>query len=302
MNKRITADDINTALLAMDKKKGKWEKEHPGESMKLCPKCGNTGLVRRVFDEYENEVFGDDALKPGTYDYYEPCICVKGEITQTYKNNKKFASVPGLYIDATFDNFLTNIYSRVESKQLATMAKNDAIRYVNNIDIALKVGMGLYIYSDAKGSGKSRLASTICNELIKRDVRNKFASASQILSEIQDSWNDQNQSETKVIKKYIEPNILIIDDLGARGNKKWIDDKFQYLFETRYAHNKITIVTSNYKINSLPFDDNRIADRLSDVDRFHLIKMPNESLRPINRRGGGGDPFYELFSKKDKEV
>ena len=301
MNKRITADDINTALTAMDKKKEKWAEEHPDESMALCPKCGNTGLVRRVYDEFGKEVFGEDALKPGTYDYYEPCKCVEGAINQLTKNNRKYASIPGLYADANFDNFLTDKYSKVESKQLATFAKNDAKRYVAHIENCLDKGMGLYIWSDAKGSGKSRLASTICNELIARGVRSKFASASQILSEIQDTWNNPNQSETKVINKYIEPNILIIDDLGARGNKKWIDDRFQYLFETRYGQNKVTIVTSNYRIESLPFDDNRIADRLSDIERFHVIKMPNESLRPTNRRSDGTDPFYELFGKKDKD-
>lgn len=301
MNKKITADDINTALYAMDKKKEKWAEEHPDEAMKLCPKCGNTGLIRVTYDEFGKKVTGEEALNPGTYDFYEPCECVRGEMTQTYKNNKNYASVPGLYTDAVFDNFQTQIYRNIESKQLATLAKNDAMRYVKNIFQYMDEGFGLYIYSDAKGSGKSRLASTICNELINKGVRSKFVSASQILSEIQDTWSDKNQSETKVINKYIEPKILIIDDLGARGNKDWIDKKFQYLVEARYAQNKVTIVTSNYKINSLPFDDNRIADRFSDVHRFHSIRMPNETLRPINRNGSGCDPFYDIGRIKDKE-
>lgn len=292
MNKAITADDINTATDTMARRKEKWLKEHPDESMPICPKCNNLGLIRKVYDDYGNEMKGADRDKPGTYDFYEPCSCVKGEVNQKTRNNKKFASVPGLYTDALFVNFYSDVYKKVESKQLAAFAKNDAQKFVNDIDYFLSVGMGLYIYSDAKGSGKSRLASTICNELILKDVRSKFTSASTILSEVQSTWSDNSQSESKILKKYIDPQILIIDDLGARGSKKWIDDRFQYLFEMRYSEMKITICTSNFDIDSLPFDDNRIMDRLSDIERFHKIKMPNESLRIVNRRKDGVDPFY----------
>lgn len=292
MNKNITADDLNTATDAMARHKEKWLEEHPDESMPICPKCNNIGLIRHVVNQFGKEVYSKDMDMPGTYDYYEPCSCVKGEVNQTTRNNKKFASVPGLYVDACFDNFKTDIYNKVDSRQLAAFAKNDAIRYVKDIEYYMSIGMGLYIYSDAKGSGKSRLASTICNELVNFNVRSKFASASTILSEVQSTWNDNSKSEEKVLQKYIEPKILIIDDLGARGSKKWIDDRFQYLFEMRYSYNKITICTSNYEINSLPFDDNRIMDRLSDVERFHKIKMPNESLRVVNRNKNGEDPFY----------
>ena len=298
MSERITAADLNMALDVMKARRDKWRKEHPDEKENVCPKCKNSGLIRRFYDEWGTEVFGDDARKPGTYEYLEPCSCTKGETNQVMRNNKNFASVPGFYKDASFDNFRIDIYSKIESRQLATMAKRDAQALVTYIDKFMDAGMGLYIYSEARGSGKTRLASTISNELVRKGVRNKFASASRILSEIRESWNDNSMSEEKIMRNYIEPKILIIDDFVARGNKSWIDEKFQTLLEARYQDLKITIFTSNYEVQRLPFDDNRIMDRLSEAKRYHKIKMPNESLRVVNNTPNGVDPFYDLFGKK----
>lgn len=295
MSERITASDLNMALDAMKAKREKWLKEHPDEKEEVCPKCRNTGLVLRVYDEWGKEVFGEDMKKAGTYDYYEPCTCIKGKGNLVMKNNKNYANVPNLYKDAMFDNFLIEIYGKLESRQLAGMAKRKCMAYVEKFHKAEEAGMGLYIYSDAKGSGKTRLVSTISNELTARGKRNKFVSASEILGEIQDTWHDQSKSETKVMNTYIEPNVLIVDDFGAKGSKDWIDKRFQYLMEKRYGDNKITIFTSNYSVDRLPFDDNRIADRISDVERFYIIKMPNETLRPRPRNGSGNDPFRDLF-------
>ena len=288
---------MNMALETMVMRMKVWEQKHPDEKMPECPKCNNIGLIRRTYDERGNEVFGEDKDKPGTYDYFEPCSCIKSDVNQIVKNNRKFAAVPGLYADANFDNFRTDLYTNVTSKQLAVCAKNDSIRYVMNFDKMEQNGMGLYIFSNARGSGKSRLASSISNELVNIGVRNKFASASGILSEIQKSWNDKDISEEKIIRNYIEPKVLIIDDLGARSGKDWMDERFLMIIDNRYQSNKVTIFTSNYDVSNLPFKDMRIIDRLSDVDRFHKVKMPDETVR-VKPRHTGGDLFHELTKQE----
>lgn len=293
MSDKITASDLNMALDAMKAKREKWINEHPGEKEIECPKCRNTGLVLRVYDEFGKEVFGEDAKAPGTYEYFEPCSCIKGGENVLLKNNKNYANVPPLFKDAMFSNFQTDIYDNLESRQLATIAKSKCMGFLKNIHKAEENGLGLYIFSDAKGSGKSRLAATISNELTARGIRNKFASASGILSDIQESWNDN--SESKVLKMYTEPKILIVDDFGARGSKEWIDKKFQYLIETRYNDMAITIFTSNFEIANLPFNDDRIMNRILDVDRFYAIKMPNETVRPKPKKNPGKNIFTDIF-------
>lgn len=295
---RLTADDINTALEMADKKKKKWAKQHPGEKMPECPKCKNRGVYRRCFDENGKELFGEEMNKAGSYDYFYPCDCVNIKENQKLKNHRKFASVPQLYADADFSNFQIKIYQNVPSLERATVALRDAKAFVQNFEKFDEKGLGLFIYSEARGSGKTRLASSIANELMKKDVRVRYESANKILSEIQKAWTDSGVSENAILKNYIEPRVLIIDDFGARSGKDWMDEKFLMIIDARYQSNKVTIFTSNYDVERLPFHDMRIIDRLSDVNRFHNIRMPDESVRQRSRiRNGGTELFYELAKK-----
>lgn len=302
------AKQINDAVDMMVEKKAKWRREHPEEDYpNICPICKGSGLKKRVFDEWDHEILDESRWnEPGMYEYFEPCPCTqedKKEVDERrQENNKRFAEVPSLYADAYLDNFRTDIYRKMDSVQKVTMAKKEVEGYIKNFDKMKKYGMGLYIFSTEKGSGKSRLASTITNELIKRDVRCKFASCSGILSDIQHTWGgDASQDEWKVLQKYIEPDVLIVDDLGARSGKDWMEEKLLMLIDARYRDMKITIFTSNYSIKGLPFRDNRIGDRISDVDRFHVVVMPPESVRKVTRGENQKDLFSELI-KEDEGV
>jgi DNA replication protein DnaC len=266
--------------------------------MPECPKCKNRGVYRRCFDENGKELFGEDMNKAGSYDYFYPCSCVDIKDNQTIRNHRKFASVPQLYEDADFSNFQIKIYQQVNSLERASVALRDSKAFVQNFEKFDEKGLGLYIYSDARGSGKTRLASSIANELMKKDVRVRYESANKILSEIQKAWSDTGVSENAILKNYIEPRVLIIDDFGARSGKDWMDEKFLMIIDARYQSNKVTIFTSNYDVERLPFHDMRIIDRLSDVNRFHNIRMPDESVRQRSRiRNGGTELFYELAKK-----
>lgn len=293
---RLTADDINTAIVIAAKRRARWEKAHEGEKMEECPKCKGRGVYRRCFTESGVELFGEDMNKPGSYDYFYPCECVGNtKDNQRLRNNKKFASVPALYEDADFENFQIDIYQQTRSRELATCALRDSKLFVQKFGHFEAKGMGLYIYSDARGSGKTRLASSIANELMKNDIRVKYESANKILSEIQKAWSDTGVSENAILKNYIEPRVLIIDDFGARSGKDWMDEKFLMIIDARYQGNKVTIFTSNYEVEHLPFHDMRIIDRLADSKRFHAFRMPEESVRQRSKfRNGESSLFYEI--------
>lgn len=293
---KITANDINSALEVLDMRRKAWKKQHPDEKEEVCPICNNSGLIQRYFNENGKELFGEDTRKPGAYEYLYPCDCVKSEESQLRKNNKKFAAVPQLYKNARFENFEIKIYKELESITLANNALRDSKIFVERFSQFEIKGMGLYIYSTCRGSGKTRLASTITNELIDRDVRVRFESANEILTEIQKSWNEHDTTEANILKRYIEPKVLVVDDFGARSGRDWIDEKYLMIIDSRYQKNKITIFTSNFEIEKLPFNDMRIIDRLSDVERFHVLKMPNESVRRIARvvKTGENSPFYKI--------
>ena len=302
------AKQINDAVDMMVEKKAKWRREHPEEDYpNICPICKGSGLKKRVFDEWDREILDESRWnEPGMYEYFEPCPCTqedKKELeNRRQANNRRFAEVPSLYSDVYLNDFKTEIYGNLKSKELAVKAKDDAEAYIEKFDMMRKYAIGLYIYSVKKGSGKSMLSSVIANELIKRDIRCKFASCSGILSDIQHTWGgDASQDEWKVIQRYIEPDVLIVDDLGARSGKDWMEEKLLMIIDSRYRDMKVTIFTSNYAIDDLPFKDDRIGDRISDVERFHTIKMPEESVRSKARINKGADLFTQI-TKEDEGV
>lgn len=281
---------INDADRLMDEKKAKWKQEHPDEPMPVCPRCRNTGLIRTYRDEDGNKVGRYDA---GSYEFLSPCSCIQGE-SQLLKNNRHFSAVPALYEDARLANFDVTIYKDIEADQLAATAKDIATKYIENFEKLEKQGFGMYIWSSARGCGKTRLASTICNELTEKGVRNKFVTANQILSEIKETWNDNNKQESQVLKKYEEARLLVIDDLGTQYGKQWIDEPFLNIINARYNANKPTIVTSNYEVDRLPFGENRIIDRLGEGKRYVNIKMPRVSVRKMSR---GNQAFYDAIKE-----
>ena len=269
-----------------------WRREHPDQEMEVCPKCLGTGLIRYYLDFDGRPISGTE---PGAYEYLKPCSCVKGE-SQLHKNNKRFSKVPSLYKDALFGNFDVTIYKDVEADQLAGAAKRKAELYVENYHNMEREGVGLYIWSTARGCGKSRLASTICNELTNNGVRNKYVSTNDLISEIQASWNDDSVSEYQVIKKYTEPRLLILDDFGARSGKSWIDDKLFQIIDDRYQDGKPTIITSNYEVERLPFNETRLIDRICDEERYENVKMPQVSVRRLKR----GASAFNRIVREDK--
>lgn len=286
------ATKIFDATQIITERAEKWRREHPGEKMEVCPICKGTGLLR-YYEDFRGNPIGAD--QPGAYEFLKPCSCVSGDESAKKKNDKKYAAVPGLYKDAYFDNFSETIYHDIEGNQLASAAKDISTKYVNHFEKMLEKGIGLYIWSPTRGSGKSRLASTISNELTERGQRNKYVSANTILAEIQSTWDEKSKTEKQVMRPYIEAPFLIIDDLGARTKRDWIDERMFWLIDTRYQEYKPTIITSNYEVNELPLDL-RIVDRLSDVDRFVNLKMPRVSLRRQTRSDSVAE-FYKAIKE-----
>lgn len=294
---------LNDAVRIISERRDQWKRKHPGEdyNVPVCPICKGTGLkmIIKDFDGIKHNL--SERYNPGMYEYFEPCKCTRGTESKFITNRKNIASVPGLYKDAKLNNFRLDVYRDISDRETATSALKHINFYVVHFDKMFEKGIGLYIFSRTKGCGKSRVASTISNELSEKGYFNKYASANTILSEIQASWNDKSQAEYKIIKNYIQPDLLIIDDFGARSGQSWMDEKFFMLLDERYQSNKPTIITSNYEVDRLPFNDTRIIDRLNDVDRFLAVRMPNSSVRQISR-GGQKSAFYQIVDEEVKKI
>ena len=198
--------------------------------------------------------------------------------TLRMNNRLNFASLPSTFKDMTLVTFRSDVYKKTESKQAIAIAVRVIKEYLSDIETNLSDGMGLYIYSKTKGSGKTRLVTSIANDLMKNhSIQVKFASSPQIINEIRRTWDrDSEYSENKLLDALSTTQVLIIDDFGTEQVKGWVNDKFYSIINQRYINKKTTILTSNSPLEELDYDD-RIISRIRE--RVYQISFPEEDIR-----------------------
>lgn len=106
----------------------------------------------------------------------------------------------------TFENFVVDENSK--------KAYDTANRFITKFETAQEKGTGI-MFTGAYGVGKTHLACSIANELIKRETSVIFGSLIKLFGLLKQTYNaDSLESETTLINNYISCEVLIIDDLG----------------------------------------------------------------------------------------
>lgn len=195
------------------------------------------------------------------------------------QNRLRFANLPDGFKDMELRTFRKDIYKLEQSRKDIDLVVGIIKLYLSEIEKHKANGKGLYIYSRTKGSGKTRLAVSIANELMKnRDTPVKFAVATQILNEIRATWHkDSEYTESKLLDALSTTEVLIIDDFGGTEQvKDWVNDKYYSIINERYINKKVTIFTSNNALQDLEYND-RIVNRIKEM--VFIIPFPEESVR-----------------------
>ena len=246
-----------------------------------CGKCRDTGW--------------EMVKEPDGHEFCRECSC--GYLQRYRLNGRlKFATIPKEFEGQTVDHFQTDCYSTAANRELAAMAQTIAKRYVEKFDEIQETGKGLYFYSRVKGSGKTRLAVSIANDLIeKKFIQAKFATTIQILDQIKATWggiSKNEESEQKLIHDIVSVPVLVIDDIGVEAVKDWINERFYNILNGRMIEKRVTIFTSNCKIEELNFDD-RITNRI--VKMALPVQFPDESIRTAIARKENDDLLDRLL-------
>lgn len=252
-----------------------------------CQKCRDSGY-------YEIEKDG--------YTYSRECECGKIQ-RDRLAGRLRFATIPKEFESQTVDNFQTDCYSTPQSRELAKLAKHLAKQYIEQFQEIKETGKGFYFHSGVKGSGKTRLAVSIANDIITRYmVGAKFATTIQILDQIKSTWGENSRernagepvNEHRLIDDIISVPVLVIDDIGVEKPKDWINERFYNILNGRMIEKRITIFTSNYRIGELQLDD-RIVNR---IEKMALpIEFPAESIRSAIARKENSDLLDRLLGK-----
>lgn len=197
----------------------------------------------------------DDGRKYMLQDYYYPK-------SEDYSGIASTTGMPKEYMDMTFEDFDWKYYRG------AANAQRDLVsRYLFNLDMNIREAVGLYLWSEIAGSGKTMLSCIIGNELIKRGMQVKFITANDYLRVYKEPDGQQ----------YKDCTVLIFDDIGAEDDRQeWVQGILFGLINARYSKHLLTFFTSNMDIKHCSKNDRMV----SRVNRMAIpIRMPEYSVR-----------------------
>ena len=149
---------------------------------------------------------------------------------------------PGAYWGKTARDFHWNCYGT------DTGNVRDIINaFVRKFEKFKEQGIGLFICSHTKGTGKTLLACCLGNEIIER-----YHAAVRFISAVEYAEMTKNKEDVSRIR---DAGILILDDIGAEDTREWTVDRMRDLVNHRYQEHLLTIFTSNRSWDSTHADD-----------------------------------------------
>ena len=237
----------------------------------ICPVCHGSGWI----------CWRDN----NGIEYGRRCGCGLVE-RQIMERKLEFANIPEAFKTLDIRSFRLDVYHNEDSRKAIANTCAAIKYYLDSLEGMRKDGMGLYLYSGTKGSGKTRMAASIANEMIRTyRMQVKFAGSMQIINEIKATWDDKDRSESDLLRALSTVQVLVIDDFGTELPKDWIGERFYSIINGRYQDKLITMYTSNLSLQDLKYDD-RITNRIKE--RTFQLPFPEESVRELiaeqNRR------------------
>lgn len=241
--------------------------------MEVCPKCKGGGwIIVRKSTQRSREVYNSDI----ELEYAEPCPYCNGGEAQKVNDIRERANIPATYYDASIENFKWDIYLDDKGNVVDVSRQRKFVEsFIDNFEKWQDKGIGFYIYSKTRGTGKTFLASCICNSIMaKYKISTKFVSASELINL---SKQEPRQGEKNPIDVMCECKVLVLDDIGQKSTgEDWMNDLLFRIIEARYQNKLVTLFTANAKCDELRIDD-RVSSRINKISQN--IPLPEYSYR-----------------------
>lgn len=173
-------------------------------------------------------------------------------------------------------------YARLSWKQAGGVppeAAEHVREYLSNLDMYTSAGVGLTLYGDRRGTGKTLLTTLILKEAMARGKTVFFARFLDLMELYSSTWKDDT-TEAWFIRRIDRADVLGIDDIGKEGAQEgrfggMIDRLLERMLRNRIANNRAVIVNSN-----LDPEGDRIGDSFAQYqkDVLELLSEVNETI------------------------
>lgn len=208
------------------------------------------------------------------------------------EHEMKAAGVPLGCVHWTIDSFAKNPYLKKDP---------DAMKYAALAREWLggggRAAQGLMRRSDIvifgpNGTGKTGIAIALLHGMLTQQLTGRFVAVRELMLEIRDTYrSDAESSELRVMRQYIEPHVLVLDELSGLKGSDAVVDTLVLLVDRRQKENKPTVFTMNLGQDLGPqqaakeiatFIGPTLFDRLRE--RASFWSMFGKSKRPTNRK------------------
>ena len=194
------------------------------QSLKDCPDCGGTGLVRQKTQQNGRE-----------YEVVAPCPRATQQRRVAVFNA---ASIPAVHAQASFEAYKP---SNAEQHRSLQVAREFAHRYPQQRGFML---------SGPVGTGKTHLlCATLKHLSLEAGVQAKYVEISLLYSQIRRGFQE-GRSGGEIIGPLSKVDVLAIDELGKGRGTQFELDTLDELIARRYNAGKITLFATNYSLKA----------------------------------------------------
>jgi len=192
------------------------------------------------------------------------CKCLKTEISKLLLKDSGFEKLENFDASIKTSEKLEPLYKKMKEWCNCKSAKN------------------LIYFSGPSGVGKTHLLRCMANEFI---TNGKVVNIVTSLNLSLDFKTFSKTADEQLLKKYINPEVLFVDDLGTEPIFKNVTIEYLYLIiNERKLRNKKTVITSNLGLEEISDRyDERIFSRIVDQNTSIAVFIDGKDRRLIKK-------------------
>ena len=219
------------------------------EIWSMCPHCASEAQAAKQQEQAEKEA---------------------AERLRAWKAKLKFSGIPERFHGRTLESYRAENPGQKAALEFAQ-------QFAENFG-AVKGKSA--IFCGKPGTGKTHLAIGIGMQLMERNHLVAFTTIQRMVRRVKDSWrNGSEESESDVIKLLVEPDLLILDEIGVQFGTEFERNMLFDILNERYEQSKSAILLSNLTPTEVKvFLGERVFDRLRE-DGGKAIAFDWESHR-----------------------